>query len=783
MSRKDLAIPIILLLQLFFGVQVFGQNKMPVVVLNDTTLAKGTYVAENNILVGNKATLRFAPGSHLLLGPGVVIRIEGGLQMEGSELAFSSISSQNPENPGLGLVISEISNQQILLKKVRLHNLEIPIEFEQDWHRPYVRILGSEFKENKSFTPGVFVRVPENIEIAKNCNFQFIGNSYIDNIGGIYFEDVDQLNFKIEVRDNFIFGNRAYGAGFEGMLTSPFFFRCDNNDKLQNFVLENNVFENNFILDSEYDTVIHEVNLGVAGGASKVNISKNYFGGVGLDSKTKNLDHFSNNNDAPFLQIAPDTKQIPDGMPPFVGNVELNGANISNKPNFLFEPTGSVELKLTFKDDVDIANSEPKISYTGFHKDEEKEVAGELETTVQWIDKRTAIFKSSDIILGKLKAVFFSFSGLVASSQFSVPSYRMGENGYHSFIAKNYGGSVANLARFNASQNSAKSDAIGSATMDPSILEEILARQDSLERLLEKFKIGESKTYEDIIDEAERQIVFAKYYRGSFEFGPYIGSSIYFGDFTGNDIFDPGDAQLSLGLVGKYNFTERLTLSSNFIWGQLRGDETDNFRGTSYPDRGFNFESSFAEVSFSMEYNLNKLGFGDQGRFTPALSLGIGSFYFEPNAYSALLLEKGYGANIAKVSLYDYHTAGLEPQYSRTNVCIPFGIHIKSVIKEKLLLDFSFTWRYTFTDFIDDFGQPGEYRDLAYFEKYFPDNELVPNTDVRKADVAFDLHNSLTPEKYHKNGSFRGGVNNDWYIITGVTITYIQPKVKRVQAK
>ncbi|MFY0674976.1 MAG: hypothetical protein JXQ87_16365 [Bacteroidia bacterium] len=769
---------LIILILLLSGVVANAQRKMPVVVLNDTMLAAGTYFAENNILVSKEATLRLAPGSKIILAPGVVIRIEGGFEMLGSELSFAEITSEDENARGLGLVVSEISKKNIALNKVRLHGLELPIEFDQDWHRNTIEIKGCEFKENESYMPGIFVRVPENIEVATNCDFVFEGNSYIDNIGGIYFENVDQLNFNIKFTDNFIYGNRFYGAGREGMLTAPLFFRTDNQDISANFEFTNNTLSNNFILDSEYDTVIHEVNMGVAGSASKVNLPKNYYGNQSVEVNTKNLDHFSNNNNAPFINISPMLKQMPGNVPPVVGNVHLNGENIGNKPKFIFEPTESFEMEFEFDKDVDIANSTPVVAYTGLDSVTEKEITGTLDAKIEWVGSKKAIVRSADAAIGKLKVIFVKFSGIVSASQYSAPSFYFGENGYRGFMAKNYGESIKNLARYNTNQGGSGADD-GNSPVDPALLAEIMARQDSLEDLLDKMKMGENTTYEDIIEEAERQIIFAKFYKGSFEFGPYIGSSIYFGDFTGNDVFNPSDASLSIGAVAKYNFNERMTIGGSFIYGSLEGDESDNLRGTGYPDRGFQFRSPLLELSTSFEYNLNKLGFGDQGRFTPALSIGVGYFYFNPQGYSTYLASRGFSPEESWINLYDYRTAGLplDQNYSRAALCIPFGLHIKSIIKNRVLLDFSFTWRATFSDLIDDFGEPGVYRDYEYFVEAFKDNPTLPGTDIKRADVAYDYHRSLNPT-YHRVGSNRFGSFNDWYIITGVTLTYIRPQLR-----
>jgi hypothetical protein len=566
------------------------------------------------------------------------------------------------------------------------------------------------------------------------------------------------------------------------MLTSPLFFRSDNEEINDNFKFKNNTLTNNFILDSEYDTVIHEVNMGVAGSASKIGLPQNYFGDESVEKNTKNLDHFSNNNNAPFINISPMLKQMPASVPPIIGDVYLNGENIGNIPQFVFEPTQNLEMEFEFDKEVDIANSTPGFHFVGLDSTTEKEVSGTLSANIEWVGRKKAIVKISDAVLGKLRIFFIKFTGIVGASQFSAPSFYFGENGYRRYMAKNYAESIKNLAKFETNRGAGPGGEAGNSPIDPAILEEILARQDSLEKLLDKMKMGENKTYEDIIEEAERQIIFAKYYKGSYEYGVFLGTSVYFGDLTEGAYFgDPSDFAPSLGLALKYNFTERVSLSTNFLYGRLQGDESNNFSGTSWQDRGFKFQSPLLELSSRIEFNLNKLGFGDQGRFTPALSIGFGAFYFNPT--TTYQFNDG---TVRKVSLYSLQTAGTVDPYSRVDFCVPFGFHLKSVVSKKYLLDVSVSWRYTFTDMIDDFGEPGYYRSHDYYKSLFGDQKYFPNdptaTDL-KADVAFNLANSNTPEKYYREGQEKWGSTNsqDWYFVIGVTLSRIKPNEKKVK--
>lgn len=93
------------------------------------------------------------------------------------------------------------------------------------------------------------------------------------------------------------------------------------------------------------------------------------------------------------------------------------------------------------------------------------------------------------------------------------------------------------------------------------------------------------------------------------------------------------------------------------------------------------------------------------------------------------------------------------------------------------MVDMSISWRYTFTDFIDDFGEPGIYRDKSFFDNKFG-NQTMAN-GVRTADVAYELHRTRNPDAYHKVGANRSGASNDWYIVAGLSITYIKERNKK----
>lgn len=755
---------------------VHAQLPMPVVVNSDTTLARGTYMLQKNLLVNKGATLNFAPGSQLLLGPGVVIRVEGGMKMEGDEQRFASISSLGTEQ-GVGLIISGVSSGSISFKKVRFENLVTPLEFAVEWHRPYVVVNGCEFKDNISYLQGIFVRVPNNMLTSKICNFQFIGNSYIDNTGGIYFESIDEPNFKIVFKNNFIYGNKAYGAGMEGMLTSPFFIRSDIDGSSENMVFTGNALFNNLIKDSEFDTINKEVNFGAAGSASNIKIPGNYFGPGTVADNSDKFDHFSNNKEAPFVDIRPKLSVIPKGMVPMVESIEYNHESILNTPDLAIEPTPEVELRVVFTEGIDMAGSAPEVGFVGFDEEAIKEIRGSLATETEWVDERTVVFKSKDNVLTKVKRIFFSFKGFRSKKQFSIPNHTIGENGFYRYVAENFDGGLENFAR----KQTGKKSGEGDEPVDMALIDSLMKAYDSLFKLMGSINAENSDKIENLEKQEQLELMRSLQYKGSYEFGGYIGQSTYFGDLTGGNFIDMRDANMCLGLEVKYNFNQRFSMSGSFTYGGLRGQESDNnLRTSPFTDRGFSFKSRLYELSFHGHYNLNKIGISGQGKFTPALSLGLGAFHFNP--YGDNPLDDAYNTEPDYISLYNYNTAGLNQPYSRYAFCIPFGIHLKTIVKKKTLLDFFVVWRYTGTDMIDDVGNPSIYKDEADFRALAPSGTYK---DFSKADIAYAIHQSKSPDKYYRVGRDRGGHKiNDWYVIWGVSLSYInlkEVKYKKVE--
>jgi hypothetical protein len=153
--------------------------------------------------------------------------------------------------------------------------------------------------------------------------------------------------------------------------------------------------------------------------------------------------------------------------------------------------------------------------------------------------------------------------------------------------------------------------------------------------------------------------------------------------------------------------------------------------------------------------------------------VGMGVFYFNP---------KGRLPNGEWTALYPLHTEGQglpggPKQYSRVSFCIPVGGYYKLTINKIWSIGVEFTYRKTFTDYIDDVG--GAYYDPAkLLAAYGP-------LSAQMSDPSIGLDpNLVTATKPNADGSpaQRGDRQRDSYMSLEITASYIF-KQKRKSAR
>lgn len=240
------------------------------------------------------------------------------------------------------------------------------------------------------------------------------------------------------------------------------------------------------------------------------------------------------------------------------------------------------------------------------------------------------------------------------------------------------------------------------------------------------------------------------------EIGLLMGTSFYLGDLNSVPF---RDAEFGGGLVYRYNFSPRIALKANILFGKIKGDDSKNhsFKKDDqgiylwdYSDRKLSFSSPISEISAQVEINFfNVYNVPHKNQISPYLFGGISLFSFNPQATF-----KGTTYNLRPIVTQDEVDKIWKfgnPEYKLTKLAIPFGIGFKANIGRYVSVGAEWGLRFTFTDFLDDVG--GTYRDVSNEQneiiKYFADPSGTRTAKSQR----------YTTKK------------NDWYSFAGVIIT------------
>lgn len=195
------------------------------------------------------------------------------------------------------------------------------------------------------------------------------------------------------------------------------------------------------------------------------------------------------------------------------------------------------------------------------------------------------------------------------------------------------------------------------------------------------------------------------------ELGVYIGGSNFIGDIGATNYISPN--QLAFGGVYRWNRSKRHSYRASLIFTDLKGDDlkSDDPRRKQ---RGYNFTNKITEASVGME-----LTFFD-------FDLHSGDKLATPYLYS--------GITVANYKDY-YFQNGMQTSVNGSSwaVGIPMAIGFKTTFIDTFVLSIEVGARYTFTDAIDG---------------------------------------SLPNNKNHLANRFGNINNNDWYVFSGIMLTY-----------
>ncbi len=190
------------------------------------------------------------------------------------------------------------------------------------------------------------------------------------------------------------------------------------------------------------------------------------------------------------------------------------------------------------------------------------------------------------------------------------------------------------------------------------------------------------------------------------EIGAFVGTSYYMGEINQNKIFYK--PSIALSVIYKINLNPRYAIRINAAYAQLQGNDADS-KHRYQLTRDSKFDISISEFSTLVEFNF--LPYKPSSRyefFSPYLTLGVGMLVMPS--------EEG------KIPLHPV---------------IPFGIGFKYALNSRIGMAFEWTYRKTFTDYIDQLPKQ-EYSEIPNIE-----NKQRTNNE-----------------------------NKDWYSFAGITLTY-----------
>ncbi|HLU51194.1 MAG TPA: DUF6089 family protein [Flavobacteriaceae bacterium] len=200
----------------------------------------------------------------------------------------------------------------------------------------------------------------------------------------------------------------------------------------------------------------------------------------------------------------------------------------------------------------------------------------------------------------------------------------------------------------------------------------------------------------------------------TYEIGIMAGGANYIGDIGPTNYIRPNN--IAVGGIAKWNRSPRHSFRLSALYLSVGSDDSKSSDGRRV-ERGYKFKNSIKELSLGLEYTFWEFDlYKTRSQGTPYLYTGITWFHYN-DLY------------------YDQYSKDFKSQSSTSDFAIPMVMGYKTTIGTNIILGVEIGARYTFTDNID-----------GSFPEGTPGNSTA------------------TP--------FGNINNNDWYVFTGITLTY-----------
>lgn len=194
------------------------------------------------------------------------------------------------------------------------------------------------------------------------------------------------------------------------------------------------------------------------------------------------------------------------------------------------------------------------------------------------------------------------------------------------------------------------------------------------------------------------------------EIGVTIGGTNLIGDVGPTNYIAPTD--VGFGLQYRWNRSPRHSWRASYLYIGVSGDDAKSNSGYK-KQRNLSFENSIQEASIGIEFNFFEFDLhNDWFGFTPYVYTGVAGLKYDQTYFNKYNTQVKY-----------------EDGYA---LAIPIHLGVKALINKRFVLSAEIGARYTFTDNLDGSKPSGKYA----------------------------------------SNQFGNTLSNDWYVFTGVTLSY-----------
>jgi hypothetical protein len=203
----------------------------------------------------------------------------------------------------------------------------------------------------------------------------------------------------------------------------------------------------------------------------------------------------------------------------------------------------------------------------------------------------------------------------------------------------------------------------------------------------------------------------SQWYRFRHEVGATVGFTAFLGELGGaNAIGSDGlrdwnfnENKFAVSIDYQYYLKRNFSLRGNFLFAYLAGDDSNTKEPFRY-NRNLSFRAPMFELSGMLQYYIMREEPGMRSHFIQSdfsmniyVFLGAGLMYFNPQAKY-----DGSWVNLQPLGTEGQGIEGQPNPYSRFTAVIPLGFGLSKKAWTYWMFGLEFSYRKTFTDYIDD---------------------------------------------------------------------------------